>query len=303
MTIPSGLKLRHVQAFLAVSEAGTISGAARRRHISQPALSKTINELEQILGTALFDRAGRRTIPTVEGETFRRHALDAVSALDTGCAALGGAGGAVTISVGVLPTVASGYFPVVAHEFAQLRPDAVTSIITGPNTYLIDRLRAGELDMMIGRMPPARDMPGLRFEYLYEEPVNVIVRAGHPMAGQSAAEAAHRYPLILPGSGAIIRDVVEEFLHSVGVQNARPAFETVALPVARGLLERSDMLWFISRGVVARELERGELVSLDLGERQLSGAVGLTRGLSDRAHPDLDLLTALLHRHAGASTP
>lgn len=301
MIIPSGIKLRHLEAFLAVSEDGTISGAARKRNISQPALSKTITELERILDSTLFDRIGRRTVPTAAGETFRRHAQDALRSLEIGCATLSGQISKGEVTVGVLPTVAGGLFPQVAYEFSQLRPDIATCVISGPNGYLIDRLRAGSIDLMVGRMPAAQDMPGLSFEYLSEEPVILVARAGHPMAGQSAAEAVRRYPLILPNSGAIIRQTVEEFMHSVGLQNVRPAFETVSLQFARGLLERSDMLWFISRGVVSRELEQGDLVTFDLGARQMYGAVGLTRKLAHEQNADLELLSALFHRHAGES--
>lgn len=298
MIIPSGIKLRHLEAFLAVAEDGTISGAARKKNISQPALSKTITELERVLGVTLFDRIGRRTMPTAAGETFRRHAQDALRSLETGCAVLGGQISKSEVAVGVLPTVAGGLFPQVAYEFSQMRPDIATSVISGSNRYLIDRLRSGGIDLMVGRMPAARDMPGLSFEYLYEEPVILVGRAGHPMAGQSAADAVRRYPLILPNSGAIIRQVVEDFLHSVGLQNVRPTFETVSLQFARGLLERSDMLWFISRGVVSRELEQGDLVALDLGGRQMYGAVGLTRKLAHEQNADLEFLSALFHRHA-----
>lgn len=301
MIIPSGIKLRHLEAFLAVADDGTISGAARKRNISQPALSKTITELERVLGVTLFDRVGRRTVQTAAGETFRRHAHDALRSLETGCAVLGGQISEGQVAVGVLPTVAGGLFPQVAYEFSQLRPDIATSVISGSNRYLIDRLRSGGIDLMVGRMPAARDMPGLSFEYLYEEPVILVGRAGHPMAGQSAADAVRRYPLILPNSGAIIRQVVEEFLHSVGLQNVRPVFETVSLQFARGLLERSDMLWFISRGVVSRELEQGALVALDLGGRQMHGAVGLTRKLAHEQNADLEFLSALFHRHASES--
>jgi LysR family pca operon transcriptional activator len=72
----------------------------------------------------------------------------------------------------------------------------------------------------------------------------------------------------------------------------------VSLPFARGLLERSDMLWFISRGVVARELEDGSLVALDFGGRQMAGAVGLTHRTSRDQHPDIDDLIGLLHKSA-----
>lgn len=250
MDIPLGMKLRHVQAFLSACQHGSISAAARARGVSQPALSKTIRELETLLGSALFERAGRNAVLTPAGEGFRMHALSALQNLEAGVRSLSGGAAVDLVKVGVLPTVAGGFFPSVALDFAQARPQARIGVITGPNRYLIEMLRGGKIDLMVGRMPSARDMPGLSFEYLYEEPILLVARTGHPALQRPAREALSGFPLILPNPGAIIRETVDRYLAAMGLSDIAPTFETVALPVALLLLERSDMLWFISRGVV-----------------------------------------------------
>lgn len=300
MDIPRGIKLRHLEAFLAVAELQAISAAARRQNISQPALSKTIAELEMLLGTSLFDRAGRRTLLSAAGETFREYALNALQNLEAGCQALAGKASGSSLSVGLLPTVAGGFFPLVALNFARQSEDARISVITGPHNYLMEQLRAGRIDLMVGRMPSARDMSGLQFEYLYEEPILLVGRAGHPGEGDDATTAARRFPLILPNAGAIIREPVDDFLTAIGLTRRDPSFETVSLPFARYLLEHSDMVWFISRGVVARELENGELISFPFGDHDMAGAVGLTMR-SSPANAHIERLTRLLHRRANES--
>ena len=90
MDIPNGLKLRHLEAFLTVAQAGTISAAARQRNVSQPALSKTISELEGLLGAHLFERTGRRAVLTPAGENFRAHARAALQSLEAGVRDLSG---------------------------------------------------------------------------------------------------------------------------------------------------------------------------------------------------------------------
>lgn len=298
MDIPNGMKLRHLEAFLAVSQNGNISAAARARHVSQPALSKTITELEALLGTTLFDRAGRRAILTPAGEGFRAHALAAVQSLEAGVRNLSGRSAADLVKVGVLPTVAGGFFPSVALALAQNCPEVRIGIITGPNRYLIEMLRGGKIDLMVGRMPSARDMPGLAFEYLYDESILLVARAGHPALSLRSREALSAFPLILPNPGAIIRDNVDRYLSAMGLSGIVPAFETVALPVALALLEQSDMLWFISRGVVERELRAGTLASLPLKSDYMAGAVGLTRKFTFGENSPADLLARLLHRQA-----
>lgn len=292
------MKLRHLQAFLAVAQGGTISAAARARNVSQPALSKTIAELEALLGARLFERTGRRAVLTPAGESFRAHALAALQSLETGVRDLSGKAAADLVKVGVLPTVAGGFFPSVALEFSRARPEARIGVITGPNRYLIEMLRGGKIDLMVGRMPSAHDMPGLSFEYLYDEPIVLVGRADHPGLGTPAHTALAAHPLILPNPGAIIRRNVDQYLAALGLSGKVPAFETVALPVALTLLEQSDMLWFISRGVVAREIAEGRLATFELGSDYMAGAVGLTRKFTFGENSPADLLARLLHRRA-----
>lgn len=302
MDIPKDLKLRHLEAFLAVAETGTISAAARAQNVSQPAMSKTLSDLEAQLGTLLFERTGRRAILTAGGEVFRRHAVASLQSLEAGCRVLRAPTHTDLVKVGVLPTVAGGFFPSVALEFYDLRPDARIGVMTGPNRYLMDMLRSGKIDLMVGRMPGSKDMPGLSFEHLYDEPIELVARADHPALGQKPEHVLSRYPLILPNPGAIIRQSVDQYLSAIGLSNPRPALETVALPVALTLLERSDMLWFISRGVVARGLEDGSLVALDMKVDYMSGAVGMTRKSGIGHNSLVNLLVTLLHRRAAENT-
>lgn len=295
MDIPAALKIRHVVAFLAVAEHGSVSAAARRLRVSQPALSKTVADTERALGQRLFDRAGRRMVLTVAGTVFRRHALDALHSLESGVQAVRGEGRAERISVGVLPTVAGSLFPSVARAFAQARPDAVISVTTGPHGYLLERLRSGAIELMVGRMPAPEEMSGLRFEFLYEDAIELVGRAGHPQLGRPAAQALRASPVILPTREAIIRKTVDAFLAAQGLGGLRATLETVSPNLALPLLLDTDLLWFISNGVVARELEAGRLRRFDLGAGYMSGAVGITLRSAEDAGPETAYLTGLLH--------
>lgn len=300
MGIPTGLKLRHIEAFLSVAQKGTISAAARARSVSQPALSKTIGELESLLDTPLFERTGRRALLTSAGESFRAHALAALQSLEAGVRDLSGKSTVGLVKVGVLPTVAGGFFPSVALDYLRAQQDARIGIITGPNRYLLEMLRSGGIDLMVGRMPSAKDMPGFSFEHLYDEPVLLVARADHPALDMPAPKALTEYPMIAPNPGAIIRRTVDQYLAAQGLSGLVPVFETVALPAALSLLEQSDMLWFISRGVVERELRQGTLAALDLKSDFMAGAVGITRKFAFSENSPADLLARLLHRRAAA---
>lgn len=288
------VKLRHIRAFLDIARLGGLTAAARAGGISQPALSRTLAELETLLDAELFRREGRRLFLTEAGLLFRRHAATAVQALDAGAAALR-PGVAGRVELGVLPTAATRLFPRVALRFRAASPDVTLSVVTGPQAHLMGLLRQGAIDMVLGRMPDAAEMAGLSFTHLYEEEVVIAVRADHPMQDQPVAQVLAACPLVLPPEGAIIRRAVGDYLASVAVA-PQAAWETVALAVGRGILLGSDAVWFISRGVIAEELARGELALLPHGARFLSGAVGITRRQADADRADLAMLAALTQR-------
>ncbi|WP_083463569.1 LysR substrate-binding domain-containing protein [Prosthecomicrobium hirschii] len=293
MVMHPGIKLRHIRAFLEIADEGSLSAAARARRLTQPALSRSLGELEAMLGQPLFLRQGRGLALTEAGRLFRRHAAAGVEALEAGAAALAPATAGGRIDVGVLPTVAARLFPRVALRFGALRAGIVLSVETGPNTYLLRRLRDGAIDLMVGRMPEAAEMAGLTFEHLYEEEILLCARAGHPLAGLPARDVLRRSPLILPPAGAIIRRPVADYLAAHGLGGAVPVFETVSLAVGRGLLLGSDAVWFISAGVIAEDLARGDLVAIPTGARFLSGSVGMTTRQAGADRPGLDLLIQL----------
>ncbi len=274
--IHPAVKLRHIRVFLDIAAAGGLSAVARRQGITQPALSRTLAELEDLLGQPLFLRQGRRLVLTEQGALFRRHAVTAVQALDTGAATLR-PGRQGTIRVGVLPTVATRFFPRVVLRLHELRPEIVLAVETGPHHYLIRLLREGAIDLMIGRLPGAQEMAGLSFGHLYEEDVVLVGRAGHPLTARPIAEALAHAPLILPPATALIRPAVDAYLASLGLVGLQPAVETVSLALGRGICLASDALWFISRGVVIDELDRGAMTEFPVAARFLSGAVGITR--------------------------
>lgn len=293
MIMHAAIKLRHIRAFLDIAAEGSLSAVARRHRITQPALSRTLAELEDLLAVPLFRREKRRLVLTEQGALFRRHASIGLQALEAGAAALHPGAAGSTIRVGVLPTAATRLFPRVALRFREMAPETVLAIETGPHSFLIGLLRDGAIDLMIGRMPAASEMAGLIFEHLYEEEIALVARHDHPLRGERAAHLLQQVPVVMPPGTAIIRRAVDEYLMTLNLAGLQPAFETVALPVGRGLLLGSDAVWFISRGVVADELDRGEFREIPTGVRFLSGAVGLTRRQAGPPVPGLELLARL----------
>ncbi|MBD3763693.1 MAG: LysR family transcriptional regulator [Rhodobacterales bacterium] len=291
-----GIKLRHIRAFLDIAETGNLSAVARQQGLTQPALSRSLAELEALIGAALFLRQGRRLVLTPEGALFRQHAAAAIQTLEAGVRAL--APGAGRVALGVLPTASTRLFPQLALRLAQRQPDLTLQMVTGPQAHLMRLLREGRVDAVLGRLPGAAEMAGLTFLHLYEEDVVLALRARHPLAGRPPAEVLGRVPLILPPADAIIRRTVDDYLATLGLPRPRATYETVAPEIGRGLVLASDAVWFISHGVVAADVARGDMALLPTRDRALAGAVGLTLPQDRSLHPDLALLARLAQEAA-----
>ncbi|RQU94557.1 pca operon transcription factor PcaQ [Burkholderia cenocepacia] len=272
------VKFRHLQCFLAVAQLGGVQKAAESLSITQPAVSKTIAELEAILGVKLFERGRHGAQPTREAQLFMPHANACVLALRQGVGLLAREGGAAaaTLEIGMLPTVAASLAPALMKVLTARWPRIVVRIATAANAELLERLKAGAIECAIGRLSEPERMIGLAFEQLYNEPLVAVVRAGHPLLA-SAAPAAElaRYPVVLPPFGTLIRQSAEQLLGACGAPPLDSFIEVLSVSVARALALENDAVWFVPLYAAEYDLSAGALARLPLPAAGTDEPVGL----------------------------
>lgn len=278
------IKFRHVQCFVEIARHRSLKRAADRLFLTQPAISKTLKELEDILGAQLLNRSRAGVTLTREGDVFLQFAEMSVGALQQGIDGVGqvSASGGQTLTVGALPSVAAWLLPVVVREMAEVAPDVVLRVSDGPHAYLVDRLRQGALDLVIGRLGAPETMQQLSFTQLYNEHVEFVVRPGHPILNDPRLERIAEWPVVYPSPGSAILPLVERFLIANGMGDLPRKIETVSGAFGRVHVRNSDAVWIISAGVVANELAEGRLVRLPIDTALTRGPVGLM------ARPDED---------------
>lgn len=272
------IKLRHLVCFWEVARLRSVVNAADMLNISQPAVSKTIKELEEILSNDLFDRSRRRLTLSPYGEVFFRYTATSLSALRQGIDAAGGEEQRLVLKVGALPTVSALILPDAVRMLTDDSPGLRTRIITGPNNYLLSMLRTGDVDLVIGRMARPDDMLGLSFEHLYFERVVMAVRPGHPLLSVDDFNAGmvEPYQVLMPTPDSVIRRLVDQMLLAQGVTELRDEIETVSNAFGRSYVRGTDAVWLISHGVVARDVEEGQLALLPVDMSDTIGPVGFT---------------------------
>jgi len=298
------LRLRHLRCFLETARLGSLTAASGSLHVSQPAVSKTIQELEAIVGTRLFDRRNRRLTLTPAGKVYQSHAEAALAELERAQRlALDPPRERPKVRAGVLPTAATGLIPRAALSFHATHSHVLLDVMTGPNWLLLSLLREGQLDLVVGRRPPENNSEGLNFNPLYWERVVPVVRKGHPLLRQDWDYAdLTRYPLMLPPQGALISTSVRTWLHSIGIGDPEPAYENVSLAFGREVVLNSDTVWFISEGVVRPEIENGVIAVLPIRNELLGGPVGITLRQNVELSPQAAAFISVIRSASGLAT-
>ncbi|WP_027487564.1 pca operon transcription factor PcaQ [Allorhizobium undicola] len=274
------LKFRHLRTFMEVARLKSVIRAAESLHVSQPAVTKTIRELEEMLDARLLEREGRGIRLTRTGEVFLRHAGATITALRQAMDSVSRevANAAPPLRIGALPTVSARIMPQAMLSFLAEETGSIIKIVTGDNAVLLEQLRLGELDLVVGRLAAPEKMKGFSFEHLYSEHVVFAVRASHPLlaAGVDVLDRLGDFPVLMPTRHSIIRPVVEQFLIAHGIAALPVQIETVSDSFGRAFLRRSDAVWIISEGVVAGDIADNSLAVLPLDMTGTSGPVGLT---------------------------
>jgi LysR family transcriptional regulator, pca operon transcriptional activator len=278
--IEQRIKFRHLQTFVEVARQKSVMRAADVLHVSQPAVTKTIRELEEVLGVALFQREGRGIVITRHGEIFLRHAGATMTALRQALDSVSHDSAQLgpPVRVGALPTVSTRIMPKAMTAFLNENTGSRIKIVTGDNAVLLEQLRVGELDLVVGRLAAPEKMTGFSFEHLYSEQVLFTVRAGHPLLSvkQELFERIREFPVLMPTRNSIIRPFVDHFLIANGIPALPNQIETVSDAFGRAFLKSSDAIWIISEGVVAGDIAEGTLTTLPIDSSSTRGPVGLT---------------------------
>jgi LysR family hydrogen peroxide-inducible transcriptional activator len=202
------MELHQLRYFCAVAETGSFSRAAEQSHVSQPSLSQQIMKLEDELGARLFDRLGRSVRLTDLGKTFLPRARSVLRELE---AAKGdviehkdSVGGSVTI--GVIPTVAPYLLPQYLTAFSRKFPQARLTVVEEITPVLLDRLRAGTIDVAILALP----IRGHEFEIspLLTERLFAALPPKHKLAGRRSLSLKdlRTEPFLLLRDGHCFRD-------------------------------------------------------------------------------------------------
>jgi DNA-binding transcriptional LysR family regulator len=300
--IRSHLKTRHLVLLVELGRHHSILQAAQAANLTQPAASKLLSELEHSLGVPLFERLPRGVVPTKYGEVLIRRAGTALSEMDAAyqevMELMSGLSGAVTIGSVITPS--SRLIPEAVKLLKASHPRVHVVISVETSRLLIERLRAGELDMAIARILDTASAHELDFEPLTDEPHSLIARMGHPLAERSdlTLEEVAQEAWILPPSGSILRDRLTALFISQGLDQPKETVETLSLQVIANLLINSDMVVALPRESVQSYLDMGVLTTLPFELGLSMDCYGIVTRKNHQLSPSATTLLTMLRQVA-----
>jgi DNA-binding transcriptional LysR family regulator len=297
--VRSHLKTRHLVLLVELGRHGSILRAAEAANLTQPAASKLLAELEHALGVQLFERLPRGVEPTWYGEVLIRRAGAALSEMDAAhqevMELLSGLSGRVAL--GTVMTPSTGLVPEAIKLLKTRHAKVHVAISVDTSKVLTDRLRSGELDVVIGRILDTKSAAELNFEPLTDEPHSLIASADHPLAKCENLQLKDliQEGWILPPNGSILRDRLTALFLSHGLGQPAETIETVALSVITNLLIGSNMIVALPEELVRTYLDTGLLTVLPYALSLRMDMYGIVTRKGHRLSPGADAMLTALH--------
>jgi LysR family transcriptional regulator, regulator for genes of the gallate degradation pathway len=295
--------MAQLRALIAVESTSSYALAARQIGLSQPAVHRAVRDLQQFLGTPLLVRVGRSVRPTDTASRFVRFARLMLAELRTGLDEVGtlDAGDGGRIELGTLPMGRAVFLPELLAQFMAAHPAASVRVVEAPYEELLDALRQGDIDLLIGgalRDPaPTNDIVQ---EGLFDDEPVIVGNANHPLRRKKQLSPADllRYPWIVPSNSVPMRANWERMFRSQGVESPEVRIECGSMLIARGLLLKGEWLTLLSRDQIQLERTAGLLAEIEAPGEVLRRRIVLTRRHDWRPTPLQAHLVDMAHQLA-----
>ncbi len=300
----SRLKLSQLRLVAAIEESGSVSAAAQTLHLSQPAASRTLAELEAMFGAALFERLARGVRLTPLGAALARHARSVLMQLAEAERELGDLqqGRRGVVAVGAVSGPAFALTPATVLRLREIAPEIELSVKIDSSNVLARDLLAGRLDFLLARVPDDLDADHFDPRAAGVEQARLIVRRGHPLLARGPAALADlaQCEWVTQPRGTPLRRALESVFLNADLEPPRRILATTSLTMTLMTVARADAVAAVSHEVArfaCDDMAPGALTVLPAGfplvVQPYSLVLARGRPLSPAARTVYDTMRAL----------
>lgn len=212
------LNLHLLEQFVALARTKNFTRAAEELNLSQSALSRAIQKLEDQLGQPLFERKPREVMLTDHGELLFERAQQILKLMQDMFSELSEAGRRGRIRLGAIPTIAPYLLPRLLSSFSKAHPEISVIVQEDTTENLIKRCSHGEIDLAILALPILAKQ--LQIEALFDEELLLVLPLGHPLAAAKAVaiDAVEGFPFVMLSEAHCLSDNIASFCRRKSVQ-------------------------------------------------------------------------------------
>ncbi|NKB37759.1 MAG: LysR family transcriptional regulator [Gammaproteobacteria bacterium] len=302
-TLLNKLKVKHFSLLTEIDRFQNVLKASKELNMRQPAASKMLQEIEDILGVTLFERGRRGVETTPYGEILVAQAKQVLSAVRHASEEIVSLKDGVSghVRIGTLLAAAPVLLPSAVTSLKSTHPEVLVSIQDGTNESLIAALDNGDIDLAISRMQPSLIQKGLLHEVLYEDHMCVVSRTGHPGAESNniAVKELAECQWILPGPQTLLRDQFNQVFSSAGVKPpSDKVVESVSLHMNLALLLQTDMVTFLPYHAAKPYIDLGLLKQLNTRINSKYGPIGVSYKQQESLTPASRIMLEYLRKEA-----
>lgn len=296
------LSLRLLNVLTAIDSEGSLLGASQKVGLTQSAVTKALQESEALLGTRLFDRTNRGVKPTEAGEILITHARLVQAQMRHAAQELedlrNGSGGRVV--VGTLVSASVSILPDAIAAVRGQRPKLAVKILEGTNDALMPLLRAGELDLVVGRLPAFSSGSDVSEEVLCQDHAQIVVRVGHPLLRHKSLSLRDVMDQnwILPRQETSMRRQIDEGFRQEGLPSPANCIESVSILTNRSLVLRADYLAIWPVQLARFEAKLGLVAPLPIALPTTIRPIGISTRRDGRLSPAAETLRTALRTAA-----
>ncbi|MBS9781159.1 MAG: LysR family transcriptional regulator [Gammaproteobacteria bacterium] len=297
------IKVQDLRMIVALEEHGTILNAANVMGLSQPAITKRLQDLEKDLGITLFLRMSRGVEPTPYGEIVIKHAHIILNQLRSAegevsdlSAGLGG-----RLRIGIPVAASTNLVSNAIIKLLEKRKNVQITLVEDYNIRLIPSLKRGNLDFIVGRLPDKSQHEDINMEVFYKEVLQVVVRPEHPLADKKKVTVSDllKYHWLMPPQDSIMYSHIENFFRKNKAKMPETSIYSLAHAGSLRVLQHQDLIAAFPRESIASVVENGRLKVLNIDLSDEATEIGIITRSNSFSSPAADMFMDII-RKAGA---
>ena len=302
--LPRHLKMSELRVFVAVLEHRNFHKAAAAVHLTQPAVTKAIAGLEEMLGAKLFDRHAHGVEPTVHGLSFAPRAIAVFEELRRAAQdlTLVSKGTNGTLRIGTVPMPAVPFLPIAIKRLVDAHPQVFVSVVEARESELVERLRKRDIEVAILRLALFDLDDDLQAATLFDEKLCVVASHDHALARRSDLTWPEllQQRWVLPPADCYFFEHLLRTLDKSGLAVPRHAVESFEVSVQYGMVLHGGMLSFGMRSQLSFAPGRQAVVRLPF---ELQSTPRPVSAVSLKAHQPSPLAEQFVAQVRGLAMP